>query len=102
MAINQIANLGVKVDPRGAVTGANRAKRAITGIGESARGVKNRIMSMQGALLGLGAGALVKSIITTASEVESLQVRLKFLTGSAEDSAKAFETMTKFASQVPF
>ena len=102
MAINQIANLGVKVDPRGAVTGANRAKRAITGIGESARGVKNRIMSMQGALLGLGAGALIKSIITTASEVESLQVRLKFLTGSAEDSAKAFETMTKFASQVPF
>ncbi len=102
MAINQIANLGVKVDPRGAVTGANRAKRAITGIGNSARNVKNRIMSMQGALLGLGAGALVKSIITTASEVESLQVRLKFLTGSAEDSAKAFETMTKFASQVPF
>ncbi len=102
MAINQIANLGVKVDPRGAVTGANKAKRAITGIGKSARDVKNRIMSMQGALLGLGAGALVKSIITTASEVESLQVRLKFLTGSAEDSAKAFETMTKFASQVPF
>jgi len=102
MAINQIANLGVKVDPRGAITGASRAKRAITGIGNSARGVKNRIMSMQGALLGLGAGALVKSIITTASEVESLQVRLKFLTGSAEDSAKAFETMTKFASQVPF
>ncbi len=102
MAINQIANLGVKVDPRGAITGANRAKRAITGIGKTASNVKNRIMSMQGALLGLGAGALVKSIITTASEVESLQVRLKFLTGSAEDSAKAFETMTKFASQVPF
>ena len=102
MAINQIANLGVKVDPRGAVTGANRAKRAITGIGNSARNVKNRIMSMQGALLGLGAGALIKSIITTASEVESLQVRLKFLTGSAEDSAKAFETMNEFAKKVPF
>ena len=102
MATNQIATLGVKVDPRGAVTGANRAKRAITGIGNSARNVKNRIMSMQGALLGLGAGAILKSIITTASSVESLQVRLKFLTGSTEEAAKAFETMNTFASKVPF
>jgi hypothetical protein len=102
MATNQIATLGVKVDPRGAVTGANRAKRAITGIGNSARNVKNRIMSMQGALLGLGAGAVLKSIITTASSVESLQVRLKFLTGSTEEAAKAFETMNTFASKVPF
>ena len=29
MAVNQVATLGVKVDPRGAVTGANRAKRAM-------------------------------------------------------------------------
>ncbi|MDA8560823.1 tape measure protein [Nitrospinae bacterium] len=102
MAINQIANLGVKVDPRGAITGASRAKRAITGIGNSARNVKNRIMSLQGALLGLGAGAFIKSVITTASEVESLQVRLKFLTGSAEDAGKAFDSMNEFAKKVPF
>jgi len=102
MATNQIATLGVKVDPRGAVTGANRAKRAITGIGNSARNVKKRIFSLQGALLGLGAGAILKSIITTASSVESLQVRLKFLTGSTEEAAKAFETMNTFASKVPF
>ena len=102
MATNQIATLGVKVDPRGAVTGASRAKRAITGIGDSARRVKGRIMSMQGALLGLGAGAVLKSIITTASSVESLNVRLKFLTGSTEDAAKAFEVMNDFAKKVPF
>jgi len=102
MAVNQVATLGVKVDPRGAVTGAKRAKRAITGIGKSAVGVKNRILSMQGALLGLGAGALIKSVINTASAVESLKVRLKFLTGSTEDAAKAFDIMTKFASEVPF
>jgi len=102
MAVNQVATFGVKVDPRGAVTGAKRAKRAITGIGKSAVGVKNRILSMQGALLGLGAGALIKSVINTASAVESLKVRLKFLTGSTEDAAKAFDIMTKFASEVPF
>jgi len=102
MAVNQVATLGVKVDPRGAVTGASRAKKAITGIGKTASNVKNRIMSMQGALLGLGAGAVLKSIITTASSVESLRVRLKFLTGSTEDAAKAFDIMNEFASKVPF
>lgn len=102
MAVNQVATLGVKVDPRGAVTGASRAKKAITGIGKTASNVKNRIMSMQGALLGLGAGAVLKSIITTASSVESLRVRLKFLTGSTEDAAKAFDVMNAFASKVPF
>ena len=102
MATNQIATLGVKVDPRGAVQGAHKAKRAITSIGKTASNVKKRILSMQGALLGLGAGALIKSVISTASAVESLKVRLKFLTGSTEDAAKAFEVMTKFASEVPF
>ena len=102
MATNQVANLAVKVDPRGAVTGANKAKRAITGIGNSARKVKKRIFSLQGALVGLGAGAVLKSIITTASSVESLRVRLKFLTGSTEKAGQAFDAMNDFASKVPF
>ena len=102
MAISEVAKLGVKVDPRGAITGASKAKRAITGIGKTANNVKKRVLSLQGALVGLGAVGILKSIITTASEVESLQVRLKFLTGSVEDSAFAFKTMNEFASKVPF
>ena len=33
-------------------------------IGKTANNVKNRIMSVQGALLGLGAGAFLKSVIS--------------------------------------
>lgn len=102
MATNQIATLGVKVDPRGAITGAKKAKNAINTIGRAASGVKNKIMSVQGALIGLGAGAVLKSIITTASSVESLQIRLKFLTGSVEDASRAFDIMNAFAKRVPF
>ena len=102
MAVNQVATLGVKVDPRGAVQGAGKAKRAITGIGKTASSVKTRILSLQGALLGLGAVGILKSIITTASSVESLQIRLKFLTGSVEDASKAFDIMNAFAKRVPF
>jgi len=102
MATNQIANLGVKVDPRGAVRGSSKAKRAILGIGKSASRVKQQIFSLNGALGALGAGAVLKSIIKSASGLESLRVRLKFLTGSVDDASVAFDQMTAFASKVPF
>jgi len=102
MALDRLAVLGIKVDPRGAVSGSNVAKRSIMGIGGAASKAKSAVFSLQGALIGLGAGAVSKSIITTAAEVESLGVRLKFLTGSAEDGAKALEDMIEYASKVPF
>lgn len=102
MAINKIATLGVKVDPRGAIAGSSKAKRAITGIGNSAKRVKSQIFSLNGALGALGAGAVLKSIIKSAAGLESLRVRLKFLTGSVDNAGIAFKTMTEFASKVPF
>jgi len=44
----------------------------------------------------------VKGVVDVAVEIENLQVRLKALFGSTTEGAKAFEEMTKFASQVPF
>jgi len=84
------------------IRAVDKTKRALSSVEKGLGAVKRSVFSLQGALLGLGAGAALKSIITVASEVESLQIRLKFLTGSTEDAAKAFDTMNKFASQVPF
>lgn len=84
------------------IKAVDKTKSALTGVQKGLGAVKSAVFSLQGALLGLGAGAAVKSIITVASEVESLQIRLKFLTGSTEDAAKAFDTMNKFAAKVPF
>jgi hypothetical protein len=100
--INGIAALGIKVDPRQAVMGSNLAKRAITGVGGAASKAKSAVFSLQGALIGIGAGATLRSIITTAAEVESLKIRLKFLTGSAEDAGTAFDVMNEYASKTPF
>jgi len=102
MATNKIATYGVKVDPKGAVSGSSRASTAIKGIGKTASRVKNQIFSLNGAMGALGVGAVMKSVIQSASGLESLRVRLKFLTGSTVDAGKAFDTMTKFASKVPF
>tara|TARA_B110000285_G_scaffold217052_1_gene264985 strand:- start:9554 stop:11368 length:1815 start_codon:yes stop_codon:yes gene_type:complete len=101
MATNQIATLGVKVDPRGAITGAKRAKKAIQGIGKVASRVKKSIFSLQGAFIGLGAGLAIKSAIAYGSEIESLQIRLRFLTGSTEKATKAFDQMLAVSKTAP-
>ena len=84
------------------VKAAKKSKGALKSLQSGLVGVKNSVFSLQGALIGLGAGAAIKSIITVASDVESLRIRLKFLTGSTEDASKAFKTMNQFASKVPF
>jgi len=44
----------------------------------------------------------VKGFVDVAVQIENLNVRLKALFGSAEEGAKAFDNMAKFASKVPF
>ena len=48
------------------------------------------------------AGVAIKKIVGVGSEIENLQIRLNNLFGSAEEGAKAFDEMAKFASKVPF
>tara|TARA_Y100000004_G_scaffold16857_1_gene17454 strand:+ start:8828 stop:10792 length:1965 start_codon:yes stop_codon:yes gene_type:complete len=64
--------------------------------------LKSSIFNLKNALIGLGAGVAIKSFVDVGKQVESLQIRLKFLFGSVEEGAKAFDTMAKFASKVPF
>ena len=84
------------------IKAVNKTQAAFNSITKGLGRLKQSVFSFQGALIGLGAGAAVKSIITVASEVESLQIRLKFLTGSTQDAAEAFKIMNTFAAQVPF
>jgi len=102
MATDNIATLGIKVDPKGAISGASKAKRAIGGIGNVANRVKSQIFSLNGALGALGAGAMLRSALKYATSIESLKVQLKFLTGSAKDAGKAFDYMLGFAKSAPF
>lgn len=55
-----------------------------------------------GAAAAIGGIKLAKGFLNTAVEVENLGIQLKFLTGSAEEGAKAMDILTKFAGGVPF
>jgi hypothetical protein len=57
---------------------------------------------LSGLLLIPYSSILANCVPNTAVEVENLSIQLKFLTGSAEEGSKAFDTLTKFAGTVPF
>lgn len=103
------ANISIGIDSRGAVTGAREVRRSLSDI-ESAAGktvgafdrMRDRIFNLRNAFLGLGAGLIAKSFLDVARETENLEVRLKFLTGSAQLAARAFRDIRDFAATVPF
>jgi hypothetical protein len=80
----------------------DNTKRAFTGLKGSLSSVKESLFSFRSALIGLGAGVAVRSIINVGKQVESLGLRFKFLFGSAKEGQKAFDGLVNFASKVPF
>jgi hypothetical protein len=59
--------------------------------------VKNSIFNVRNALIGLGAGVAVNSLINIGKKAEEAKLRLSNLTGSTEEGARAFEQFTQFA-----
>lgn len=82
----------------------DEASRVFQRTQASAEGLKRSFTALKVALAagGVATGLFVKSAIQTASQVQNLQVRLKYLTGSTKDGARAFQIMSGYASQVPF
>ena len=80
----------------------DKSKRALNNVKGSLDKLKSSVFNVRNALAGLGAGLVIRNLINTGKELENLQTRFKFLLKDANEGAKAFENLTKFASQVPF
>ena len=80
----------------------DKSRQALQGVRGNLDKLKSSIFNVRNALVGLGGGLVIRSLINTGKEIEGLQVRLKFLFGTAEEGAKAFDKMAEFASRVPF
>jgi len=88
----------VKID----IVAQDKTKGAINSSKKGLDGLKKSVFNLRNAFVGLGAGILVKNLVNTGKEVESLKVRFKFLFGSAKEGALAFDNLAKFAGKVPF
>jgi hypothetical protein len=93
-----VAKKQVNID----IIAKDKTRQAMSSATKGVDGLKSSVFNLKNALIGLGAGVAIKSFIDVGKSVESLQIRLKFLFGSVEEGAKAFDVMSKFASKVPF
>jgi hypothetical protein len=93
-----VATKNVNID----IIAKDKTRQAMQSATKGVDGLKNSVFNLKNALIGLGAGVAIKSFVDVGKQVESLQIRLKFLFNSAEEGAKAFDTMAQFASKVPF
>jgi len=84
------------------IVARDKSKQALNNIRGNLDGLKKSVFNLRNAFIGLGAGLAIKNLVNVGVQVESLQVRLKFLFGSVEEGAKAFDNMAKFAAKVPF
>ena len=84
------------------IVAKDRSKRALNNLQTNLGKLKASVFNLRNAFIGLGAGLVIRNIVNTGKQLESLQVKLKFLFGSAKEGGKAFDEMAKFASKVPF
>ena len=84
------------------ILGKDKTGQAFKQVQSNADRAKTSILNLKNILISLGAGAVLKSFVNVGKEVENLQIRFKFLFGSAQEGSKAFDTLTAFAGKVPF
>ena len=89
----------VQAEVKRAINDLDKLEKQTDDNKQSADELTSTFKSLFGAAV-LGAGA--RSIVQTASNFESLQVRLVALKGSTEEGAKAFNQFTKIAATTPF
>jgi len=80
----------------------DKSKQALNQVQGNLQKTKSSVLNLKNALLGLGAGLVVRSIIQTTATFEDLRTSLSSVTGSAKEGAKAFQFITGIATKTQF
>jgi hypothetical protein len=88
----------VKID----IIARDKTKKAIESSKSNLGSLKKFALAASAAIATIGAGRAITGLVNVGKEMESLQIRFKLLFGSAEEGAKAFDTLSDFAAKVPF
>jgi len=80
----------------------DNTRRAFSSFQSRLDKVKSSIFNVRNALLGIGAGAVVKGFVNAGIQIENLGVQLKALFGSAKAGKDALKVVTDFATKTPF
>ena len=80
----------------------DKTKQALAGVRAGLNNLRSAVFSVQSAILGIGSGLAVKSILDVGANVEQLRLRFAFLFKGVQEGDKAFKGLIDFASKVPF
>jgi len=80
----------------------DKTKQAFNGVRAGLTNLRSAVFSVQSAIIGIGGGLAVKSILNVGSTVEQLRLRFAFLFKGVKEGDKAFQGLIDFASRVPF
>ena len=80
----------------------DKTKQALAGVRAGLSNLRSAVFSVQSAILGLGSGLAVKSILDVGANVEQLRLRFAFLFKGVKEGDKAFKGLIDFAGKVPF
>jgi hypothetical protein len=80
----------------------DKSKQALNSVQGNISKLKTSVFNLRNALIGVGAGAVIKGFFDAGVQIENLGVQLKTLFGSAQEGEKALRSITKFAAGTPF
>jgi len=80
----------------------DKTKQAFNGVRAGLTNLRSAVFSVQSAIIGIGGGLAIKSILNVGSTVEQLRLRFAFLFKGVQEGDKAFQGLIDFASKVPF
>jgi len=80
----------------------DKTKQAFNGVRAGLTNLRSAVFSVQSAIIGIGGGLAIKSILNVGSTVEQLRLRFAFLFKGVKEGDKAFQGLIDFAGRVPF
>lgn len=98
-----MANQNITITATDKTAGAfGKVNRNIKSVNTGMTNMRKVALAAGGAIAAIGVGKAISSIVSIGSEIETLELRLQNLFGSAEEGGRAFEVLTEFAGRVPF
>ncbi len=80
----------------------DKTRQAFNGVRAGLTNLRSAVFSVQSAIIGIGGGLAIKSILNVGSTVEQLRLRFAFLFKGVKEGDKAFQGLIDFAGKVPF
>jgi hypothetical protein len=84
------------------IVAKDKSKQALGKLQGNLSKTKSSVLNLKNALIGLGAGLVIRSIVQTTATFQDLRTSLASVTGSAEQGAAAFDFITGIATKTQF